>query len=100
MSCSSAGQPSGSREPGLNRVVQWKESPELGAAMFQGHLESIYIGPKKALDLERVEQVEAVAGRGLTGDRYALQEGTFSKPGHADREVTLIEIEAIEAVAH
>lgn len=68
--------------------------------MFQGILEAIYIGPKKALDLDRVEQVEAVAGRGLLGDRYALQEGTFSKPGHADREVTLIEIEAIEAVAH
>jgi MOSC domain-containing protein YiiM len=45
-----------------------------------------------------VDQVEAVAGQGLVGDRYYLKEGTFSKPG-ADREVTLIESEALEALA-
>ena len=36
--------------------------------------------------------------RGLKGDRYATAEGTFSRPGAAGREVTLIETEALEAL--
>lgn len=66
--------------------------------MFQGHLVGIYIAEKKRATLEPVDQVEALPGRGLAGDRYCAQEGTFSKPGSADREVTLIEIEAVEAL--
>ena len=42
-------------------------------------------------------EVEAIAGEGLCGDRYQMGEGTFAKPGAADRQVTLIEAEAIEA---
>ena len=66
--------------------------------MFEGRLEAIYIGPEKRADLQMVSQAEAVPGKGLDGDRYAHQQGTFSKPGSIDREVTLIEVEAIEAL--
>ena len=66
--------------------------------MFEGRLEAIYIGPLKRAALQVVSEVEAVAGLGLVGDRYYHQQGTFSKPGSVDREVTLIEIEAIEAL--
>lgn len=66
--------------------------------MFEGRLEAICIGPQKREDLQLVSQVEAIPGKGLAGDRYAHQQGTFSKPGAVDREVTLIEIEAIEAL--
>ena len=66
--------------------------------MFEGRLEAIYIGAVKRAELEPVSEVEAVAGKGLAGDRYYHQEGTFSKPGSVDREVTLIEIEAVEAL--
>ncbi len=67
--------------------------------MFEGRLLSIYIGGRKGAALQRVEDVQALPGSGLAGDRYFLQQGTFSKPGSPDREVTLIEMEAIEAVA-
>jgi MOSC domain-containing protein YiiM len=67
--------------------------------MFQGHLQAIYMGAQKRAELQRVEAVQAIAGQGLTGDRYSKQEGTFSKPGYPDREITLIEIEALEALA-
>jgi MOSC domain-containing protein YiiM len=40
-----------------------------------------------------------VAGQGLTGDRYGTQQGTFSKGRKPDTEVTLIELEALEALA-
>jgi MOSC domain-containing protein YiiM len=67
--------------------------------MFQGKLIGIYVADRKRADLQRVEQVEAVAGHGLAGDRYFHQDGTFSRPESPDREVTLIESEAIEALA-
>lgn len=67
--------------------------------MFEGRLLGIYIVERPRQDLRAVEQIEAVASRGLDGDRYFSNEGTFSKPGSPDREVTLIESEAIEGLA-
>jgi MOSC domain-containing protein YiiM len=75
--------------------------------MFQGKLEAIFVGPEKAGPLRRVESVRAVAGSGLEGDRYSTGQGTFSKDASAsgnkhypaDRQITLIEAEAIEAAA-
>ncbi len=50
-----------------------------------------------ATELPRaVERVRALVGRGLEGDRYAVETGTFStNPGK--RDVTLIESEALAA---
>ena len=67
--------------------------------MFQGRLEGIYVAERKGENLRRVAEVEAVPGSGLAGDRYCRHEGTFSKRGSPDREVTLIEAEALEALA-
>lgn len=66
--------------------------------MFQGELVGIYVAPKKTAMLEGMAQVEAVAGRGLAGDRYFRRDGTFSATDGPDREVTLIEREALEAL--
>jgi hypothetical protein len=48
--------------------------------------------------LGRVEVAEAVAGRGLEGDRYFSGQGTFSGTGRG-YELTLIEAEALESLA-
>jgi len=66
---------------------------------FLGRLDAIYIGERKRENLQRVEEVEAAPGRGLAGDRYSRGEGTFSKANAPDREVTLIESEALEGMA-
>lgn len=66
--------------------------------MFEGQLVGIFTSPRKQADLQAVEQIEAVPGRGLAGDRYFRREGTFTKGDSPDREVTLIEIEALEAL--
>ncbi len=68
-------------------------------SVFEGWLFAIYIGGRKGEALQRVEDVRAVPEKGLAGDRYFLQQGTFTKPGSPDREVTLIEMEAIDALA-
>jgi MOSC domain-containing protein YiiM len=65
--------------------------------MSTGKVESIHIASAGAVPTHAVDQVLAIAGVGLEGDRYALKTGTFSKPS-PDRELTLIEAEAIEAL--
>lgn len=66
--------------------------------MWKGTVVSIHITPKGEEPMVSVEQVRAVAGQGLEGDRYFTQTGTYSQKPRPDREVTLIEIEAIEAL--
>ena len=66
--------------------------------MFTGKLEQIFISDETTKPMQSRAEAEAVAGQGLAGDRYSTGDGSFADPGNPDREVTLIEIEAIEAV--
>jgi len=65
--------------------------------MWSGTVHSIHIAAAAKEPMRLVEQVRALPGVGLEGDRYALQQGTFSKP-LPEYELTLIEAEAIEAL--
>ena len=65
--------------------------------MFEGTVISINIAPEAEALMQSVSEVRAVPGQGLEGDRYFDHKGTFSKP-QPDRELTLIEAEAIEAL--
>ncbi|NUR78481.1 MAG: hypothetical protein HOQ28_19620 [Thermoleophilia bacterium] len=47
--------------------------------------------------LSRVDEAEALAGRGLAGDRYAAGRGTFSGPGPG-YELTLVEAEVLAEI--
>lgn len=64
--------------------------------MGTGRVESIYIASAAKAPTQAVQQVKAIPGVGIEGDRYALKQGTFFKP-EPDFELTLIEAEAIEA---
>jgi MOSC domain-containing protein YiiM len=64
-----------------------------------GRVEGIYIGWEKEGPLGPVDRVQAVAGRGLDGDRYFTDEGTFSDRSRDGRDLTLIESEALEGLA-
>jgi MOSC domain-containing protein YiiM len=67
--------------------------------MWEGQVVSIHIAKEAAAPMESVEAIRAIPGRGLEGDRYYRQVGTYSaKPG-SGREVTLIEVESVEALA-
>jgi MOSC domain-containing protein YiiM len=67
--------------------------------MLSGQLVAICLVPERCAPLTSLDHADAVAGQGLAGDRYFLQQGSYSKPGSPDREVTLIEVEALEALA-
>lgn len=66
--------------------------------MFQGQLTGIFTTQKKGADLSPLVIAEAVPGRGLVGDRYFLKAGSYSEKDGPDREVTLIEEEALEGL--
>ena len=63
-----------------------------------GVLLHIHIAPAASYEMEELAEANLVAGRGIEGDRYFLGTGTYS-PKPDIREVTLIEIEALEALA-
>jgi MOSC domain-containing protein YiiM len=65
--------------------------------MWTGTIESIHLASAAKAPTRAVDQVQAIPGVGLEGDRYALQQGTFFKPEPAF-ELTLIEAEAIQAL--
>jgi MOSC domain-containing protein YiiM len=59
---------------------------------------ALFIGPTLEQPLHAVDQVVSVAGHGLEGDRKFRREGLPPRKNGPDREITLIEAEAIEAV--
>ncbi len=65
----------------------------------RGTVEGIFIAPDSGEPMEAIESADAVAGRGLRGDRYFRDKGIYNRrddlPDGTD--VTLIETEAIEA---
>ena len=63
--------------------------------MSKAFLEAIFVTPQAGARMQRVREVQALAGRGLAGDRYLLGTGYYSAHD-ASCEVTLIEAEALE----
>jgi MOSC domain-containing protein YiiM len=69
------------------------------ADVFEGELVAIFVAPVGGAPMEARDEVDAVAGRGLVGDRYLDADGTYSGTRIPDEEraVTLIEQEAVAA---
>jgi MOSC domain-containing protein YiiM len=66
--------------------------------VFEGEVVSIHIAPDEGDAVVEVGEVQAVAGRGLEGDRYFHKSGTFARNWDPGNEVTLVESEAVEAL--
>jgi MOSC domain-containing protein YiiM len=66
--------------------------------MFRGRVAAIYTAPEQGAPMESRDDVQAVAGVGLDGDRYASGEGKYTRSGEdGKRAITLIEREAVDA---
>jgi hypothetical protein len=68
-----------------------------GTAPAVGTVAAILIAAHAEAPLLRVDDAEALAGRGLAGDRYAAGRGTFSGPGRG-YELTLAEAEVLDEI--
>src|SRR6188508_3248273 len=63
----------------------------------EGSVAAILVAPEAEAALAPVDDVAAIAGRGLEGDRYAAGQGTFSGPGRG-YQLTLVEAEVLEEI--
>jgi hypothetical protein len=59
-------------------------------------VEAIFITERGGQPMTRVAEVEAIAGRGLAGDRYLKRTGYWT--GTDECQVTLIAAEALEEI--
>ncbi len=66
---------------------------------WKGVVFAIHITREAAGEMVSVPEISAVHGQGLEGDRYFQKAGTYSTRPGTGREVTLIEAEAVEAIA-
>jgi MOSC domain-containing protein YiiM len=62
-----------------------------------GHIEHIHIASAEGAPMQPVSEVEAVAGVGLIGDRYATSEHDADYDGGQD--LTLVEAESLDRLA-
>ncbi|WP_205543933.1 MOSC domain-containing protein [Rubrobacter indicoceani] len=70
----------------------WSPAPAPGS----GTVEGIALAGSAEAAMREVGRAEAVAGRGLRGDRYERKAGTFSDPNGRGYDLTLIESEALK----
>lgn len=64
-----------------------------------GAVVALYRGTIRSGPLESCAEIRAVAGVGVEGDRFAIGEGVYATKKGPDREITLIEEEAIRGAA-
>jgi len=62
-----------------------------------GSVEAIHIATAAGAPVRPVDEIRAIAGVGLEGDRYADGRGHY-QDGRVSRDLTLIEAEALEAL--
>lgn len=82
--------PTTSRSAGVFRVP-----PEA----HTGVLREIWLAGAAAEPMRRVPSVQAIAGLGLAGDRYALGGGTWARYPALEKQVTLIDRAAVAELA-
>lgn len=69
------------------------------ATGWVGTLDHIHITPAKRQPMQRLDVARLIADKGIEGDRYLLETGTYSiRPG-PDRQITLIESEMLARIA-
>jgi MOSC domain-containing protein YiiM len=67
-------------------------------ATFSGVLLHIFTAEAGSQPMRELAEARLIEGVGIEGDRYATGRGYYSKLPRPDRQVTLIEIETIEAI--
>ena len=78
-------------------VALWDRSVDIGVR-GSGTVEAIVIAPEAEAAMHRVDEAVVRAGRGLEGDRYFDERGTFSNAHGRGYDLTLIEAEVLDAL--
>ena len=78
-------------------VALWQPSVG-GETPKPGTVEAIVVAPDAEAAMHRVDRAVARAGRGLAGDRYFDERGTFSNSHGRGHDLTLIEAEVLDSL--
>lgn len=72
-----------------------------GAVAFTGVVRFLHITPRAFLPMRSMPEITLVPGKGVEGDRYMIgrEEGFYSDRPEDGRQITLFEIETLEALA-
>ena len=100
------GSPSGPVDGALDGAIDagWMISPldldlptkePYGSPAGTGTVAAVLVAPDAEAPMSRSDEVEAIAGRGLAGDRYADDRGTFH--GMRGYQLTVVAAEQLEA---
>ena len=66
--------------------------------MWRGEIVSVHLASEAGQPMQTLEEIQAVAGKGIEGDRYFKGKGYFSKNKGPHRQVTLFESEVLETL--
>ena len=68
---------------------------------WQGVVRYLHITPRAFLPMESLNEIKLIAERGIEGDRYMLgkETGFYSEKPEDGRQITLFEIETLDALA-
>ncbi|MFQ5911577.1 MAG: MOSC domain-containing protein [Nitrospinota bacterium] len=66
--------------------------------MWKGEVVSVHIAPEAGHPMETRDEVRAIAGKGIEGDRYIKGIGFFSHNKGPHRQVTLFESEVLDTL--
>ncbi len=78
-------------------VALWAPSSAV-AARTAGTIEAIVVAPEAEASMVEIDRAVARADRGLEGDRYFNQRGTFSNAHGRGHDLTLIEAEVLDSL--
>lgn len=98
-------EPDGKEDAALDAAfVLAKHDPRRGTETASGTesvgtVELLALASEAEGPMRAVSSAEAVEGRGLLGDRYERQAGTFSNPKGGGYDLTLVEAEALEELS-
>lgn len=69
--------------------------------IWTGVVRHLHITPRAFLPMESFDELTLVAGKGIEGDRYMIgrESGFYSHKPEEGRQITLFEIETLEALA-
>jgi MOSC domain-containing protein YiiM len=67
--------------------------------MFSGQVLHLHRANTGAAPLQSLNEMTLLPGQGIEGDRYALETGTYSHLPEPGRQITLFEIETLEALS-
>lgn len=66
---------------------------------MSGRVQEIWTAPEAAAAMVQLPSVDALAGAGLAGDRYARGGGTWAGYPELEKQVTLIDVDAVAEAA-